>query len=54
MNSIVTTYLVYLALSITLTLWGARTLIKNWRTFLVAGFYLINLGSVSLMRLVPA
>ena len=54
MNSIVTTYLVYLALSIALTVWVARTLFKNGRIFPVAGFYLINLGSVSLMRLVLA
>ena len=67
MNSIVTTYLMYLALSIPLTIWVARTLFKNGRIFLVdvfqgnealadsvnhllvVGFYLINLGYVSLM-----
>ena len=67
MNSLVTTYLVYLALSIALTIWVARTLFKNGRIFLVdvfhgnealadsvnhllvVGFYLINLGYVSLM-----
>ena len=67
MDSIVTTYLVYLALSIPLTIWVARTLFKNGRIFLVdvfqgnealadsvnhllvVGFYLINLGYVSLM-----
>jgi hypothetical protein len=67
MNTIVTTYLGYLALSIALTVWVARTLFKNGRIFLVdvfagnevladsvnhllvVGFYLINLGYVSLM-----
>ncbi len=67
MNPIVTTYLVYLTLSIALTIWVARTLFKNGRVFLVdvfrgnetladsvnhllvVGFYLINLGYVSLM-----
>src|SRR3954469_7714988 len=65
-NWIVTTYLVYLAISIVLTIWVARTLFKNGRIFLVdvfhgnegladsvnhllvVGFYLINLGYVSL------
>jgi hypothetical protein len=65
-NWIVTTYLVYLAISIVLTIWVARTLHKNGRIFLVdvfhgneqladsvnhllvVGFYLINLGYVSL------
>jgi len=60
------TYLVYLAISIALTIWVARTLHKNGRVFLVdvfhgnepladsvnhllvVGFYLINLGYVSL------
>jgi len=64
---IVTTYLVYIALSVALTIWVARTLFKNGRVFLVdvfhgnepladavnhllvVGFYLINLGYVSLM-----
>lgn len=63
---IVITYLVYLALSIALTVWVARTLHKNGRVFLVdsfrgnetladsvnhllvVGFYLVNLGFVSL------
>jgi hypothetical protein len=60
------TYLVYLAISIGLTVWVAHTLHKNGRVFLVdvfhgnepladsvnhllvVGFYLINLGYVSL------
>src|SRR4249920_4171250 len=59
-------YLVYLGISIGLTIWVARTLHKNGRVFLVdvfhgnepladsvnhllvVGFYLINLGYVSL------
>jgi hypothetical protein len=63
---IVLTYAVYLALSIALTVWVARTLFKNGRLFLVdvfkgnegladsinhllvVGFYLINLGYISL------
>jgi hypothetical protein len=67
MNTIVTTYLAYLALSIALTIWVARTLFRNGRIFLVdvfkgnealadsvnqllvVGFYLINLGYISLM-----
>ncbi|HEX5323446.1 MAG TPA: hypothetical protein VFW40_06650 [Capsulimonadaceae bacterium] len=64
--TIVITYGVYLAISIALTIWVARTLFKNGRVFLVdvfhgnetladsvnhllvVGFYLINLGYVSL------
>jgi hypothetical protein len=60
-------YGIYLALSITLTVWVAHTLHKNGRIFLVdvfdgdeamatsvnhllvVGFYLVNLGFVSLM-----
>jgi hypothetical protein len=59
-------YLIYLAISIALTIWVARTLHKNGRVFLVdvfhgnetladsvnhllvVGFYLINLGYVSM------
>jgi hypothetical protein len=59
-------YLIYLALSIAVTVWVARTLFKNGRVFLVdsflgnesladsvnhllvVGFYLINIGYVSL------
>ena len=59
-------YLVYLAISIALTIWVARTLHKNGRIFLVdsflgnegladsvnhllvVGFYLINIGFVTL------
>ena len=66
MNIKVVTYLVYLAISIGLTVWVARTLHKNGRAFLVdafhsndeladpvnhllvVGFYLINLGYVTL------
>jgi hypothetical protein len=62
----ITTYLIYLAVSIALTIWVAKTLHKNGRVFLVdvfhgnepladsvnhllvVGFYLINLGYVSL------
>src|SRR5687767_15966379 len=62
----ITTYLVYLAISIALTIWVAHTLHKNGRIFLVdvfhgnepladsvnhllvVGFYLVNLGYVSL------
>jgi hypothetical protein len=65
-TEIVTTYGVYLTLSLGLTIWVARTLFKNGRIFLVdvfsgnealadsvnqllvVGFYLINLGYVSL------
>lgn len=64
--TIVGTYLVYLVLSIALTIWVAQTLYKNGRVFLidvfrgnetladsvnhllVVGFYLLNLGYVSL------
>ena len=60
------TYLCYLAISIALTVWVARTLHKNGRIFLVdsflgnelladsvnhllvVGFYLVNIGFVSL------
>lgn len=38
MDIVVTTYLVYLALSIALTVWVARTLHKNGRVFLVEVF----------------
>ena len=66
MDTHVITYLVYLAISIGLTVWVARTLFRNGRRFLVdvfggdegladsvnhllvVGFYLINLGYVSL------
>jgi hypothetical protein len=65
-NWIVTTYLAYLAISVALTVWVARTLHKNGRIFLVdsflgnekladsvnhllvVGFYLINIGYVTL------
>jgi len=66
MNVVVASYVLYLAISIALTVWVARTLHKNGRVFLVdvfhgnepladsvnhllvVGFYLINLGYVSL------
>ena len=66
MTLIVWTHLVYLAISIALTVWVARTLHRNGRIFLVdcfhgnteladsvnhllvVGFYLINVGFVSL------
>ena len=66
MEPIVLTYVVYLALSIALTVWVARTLFRNGRAFLLevfagradladsvnqlllVGFYLVNLGYVSL------
>src|SRR5688572_600094 len=66
METVVITYLVYLVLSVTLTIWVAHTLHKNGRIFLVdvfagngeladsvnhllvVGFYLVNLGFISL------
>ena len=66
MNVVVTSYATYLAISIGVTIWVARTLHKNGRVFLVdafhgnapladsvnhllvVGFYLINIGFVSL------
>jgi hypothetical protein len=66
MNYVVCTYALYLAISIALTVWVARTLHKNGRLFLVdafhgnealadsinhllvVGFYLMNVGYVSL------
>src|SRR5215831_1356678 len=66
MNWLVITYLAYLALSVALTAWVARTLHKNGRVFLVdsflgnesladsvnhllvVGFYLVNIGFVTL------
>ena len=39
MNTIVVTYLVYLMLSVGLTVWVARTLHKNGRVFLVDVFH---------------
>ncbi len=67
MSYTVGTYLLYLAISIVLTIWVARTLFRSGRVFLVdvfhgnekladsvnhllvVGFYLINLGYISLM-----
>jgi len=66
MNWLITTYAAYLAISVALTVWVARTLHKNGRIFLVdsflgnekladsvnhllvVGFYLINIGYVTL------
>ena len=66
MNVIVASYVIYVAISVALTVWVAHTLHKNGRIFLVdvfhgnepladsvnhllvVGFYLINLGYVSL------
>src|SRR5207249_8487065 len=66
MNIEIATYLLYLSITIALTIWVAHTLHKNGRIFLVdvfhgnepladsvnhllvVGFYLINLGYVSL------
>ena len=66
MNLVVTSYSVYLAISIAVTIWVARTLHKNGRVFLVdafhgnkeladsvnhllvVGFYLMNIGFVSM------
>ncbi len=65
-NIIVTTYLTYVLISVSLTIWVARTLYKRGAIFLVdafhgnteladsvnhllvVGFYLINIGFVSL------
>src|SRR5579864_8726109 len=65
-NLIVTTYLVYLGISVAVTIWVARTLYKRGAIFLidafhgnaeladsvnhllVVGFYLINIGYVTL------
>ncbi len=67
MNLSIFTYLVYLVVSISMTIWVAQTLYKNGRYFLidvfqgdwamadsvnrllVVGYYLINLGYISLM-----
>ena len=66
MTPIVWTYIVYLAISIPITIWVARTLHKSGRLFLVdtfhgnealadsinhllvVGFYLVNIGFISL------
>lgn len=66
MNVVVGTYVAYLVISVGLTVWVARTLVKNGRVFLidaflenekladsvnhllVVGFYLINIGYVTL------
>ena len=39
MDILVTTYVIYLAVSIALTIWVARTLFKNGRVFLVDVFH---------------
>lgn len=66
MNTVTTCYTIYLATSVALTVWVARTLHRNGRIFLiqafhgneamadsvnhllVVGFYLINIGYVTL------
>jgi hypothetical protein len=66
MNEIITTYGLYLALAISMTIWVARTLHHSGRVFLiecfhgnteladsvnrllVVGFYLVNIGFISL------
>jgi hypothetical protein len=66
MNWLIVTYMTYLAISVCITIWVARTLHKNGRIFLVdsflgnegladsvnhllvVGFYLINIGYVTL------
>jgi hypothetical protein len=66
MNYFILTYIIYLAVSIALTIWVAKVLFKNGRIFLVdifhgntlladsvnkllvVGFYLINIGYMSL------
>ncbi|MEO1837265.1 MAG: hypothetical protein ABGZ49_17415 [Akkermansiaceae bacterium] len=71
MNPTVTSYALYLAIAIPLTIWVARTLYKNGRIFLVdcfkgneeladsvnhllvMGFYLVNIGFVSLYLKLP-
>jgi hypothetical protein len=65
-NATIWTYLLYLGISVALTIWVARTLHKNGRIFLVdsflgnegladsvnhllvVGFYLVNIGFVTL------
>ena len=72
MDYLTGTYLSYLAISVALTIWVARTLHKNGRVFLVesfagnaaladsvnhllvVGFYLINLGYVTVALKEPA
>jgi hypothetical protein len=67
MNYFILTYVVYLVVSIALTIWVAKVLFKNGRIFLVdifhgnneladsvnkllvVGFYLINIGYMSLV-----
>jgi len=66
MNTVITSYAVYIAISLAVTIWVARTLHNNGRVFLVdafhgnepladsvnhllvVGFYLVNIGFVSL------
>ncbi len=66
MNLVVWTYIIYLVVSIVLTVWVARTLFRNGKVFLVdafrqnevladsvnhllvVGFYLINVGYITL------
>src|SRR6267142_392443 len=46
--AVIWTYLLYLAVSVALTVWVAKTLHKNGRIFLVVSFYLVNIGFVTL------
>jgi hypothetical protein len=39
MNYIITTYIMYLAITIVLTVWVAKTLFKNGKVFLVDIFH---------------
>jgi hypothetical protein len=66
MNTVITCYTIYLAVSVLLTIWVARTLHRNGQIFLiqafhgsvemadsvnhllVVGFYLINVGYITL------
>jgi len=66
MNYTVLTYIIYLTISLTITVWVARTLFKNGHIFLVdcfhgnrdladsvnhllvVGFYLVNIGFITL------
>ena len=66
MNTVIASYAVYLFISLSVTIWVARTLHRNGRVFLVdafhghealadsvnhllvVGFYLVNIGFVSL------
>lgn len=51
MNYIITTYLIYLAVTITLTVWVARTLFVNGRIFLIEIFHKDELLADSVNKL---